>query len=274
MAKKTSKRKTLNILDKNKKHSQFDYTEIFRHIRTNIEFSTVDKDIKSICITSSQAGETKTTLSINLAYIFATKYNRVLLIDCDLRKNTLHKYMGLSNKHGLTDALLEYRQTKKLNVEYFQSVKDPSFAGTMAVLTSGIHIPNPSELLGSHVFKDYINELKTGALIEASMMMGAALAGARENDIKLIEKAGSYIGKAFQIQDDILDVTSTSEVLGKNVLSDEKNHKSTYVNLLGIDGASQKVKELSEEALRIIDSFDNKNEFLTELIESLIYRKK
>lgn len=68
--------------------------------------------------------------------------------------------MGLSNKHGLTDALLEYRQTKKLNVEYFQSVKDPSFAGTMAVLTSGIHIPNPSELLGSHVFKDYINELK------------------------------------------------------------------------------------------------------------------
>ena len=121
---------------------------------------------------------------------------------------------------------------------------------------------------------DYINELKTGALIEASMMMGAALAGARENDIKLIEKAGSYIGKAFQIQDDILDVTRTSEVLGKNVLSDEKNHKSTYVNLLGIDGASQKVKELSEEALRIIDSFDNKNEFLTELIESLIYRKK
>lgn len=121
---------------------------------------------------------------------------------------------------------------------------------------------------------DYINELKTGALIEASMMMGAALAGARENDIKLIEKAGSYIGKAFQIQDDILDVTSTSEVLGKNVLSDEKNHKATYVNLLGIDGASQKVKELSEEALRIIDSFDNKNEFLTELIESLIYRKK
>lgn len=68
--------------------------------------------------------------------------------------------MGLSNKHGLTDALLEYRQTKKLNVEYFQSVNDPSFAGTMAVLTSGIHIPNPSELLGSHVFKDYINELK------------------------------------------------------------------------------------------------------------------
>ena len=89
MAKKTSKRKTLNILDKNKKHSQFDYTEIFRHIRTNIEFSTVDKDIKSICITSSQANEAKTTLSINLAYIFATKYNRVLLIDCDLRKNTL-----------------------------------------------------------------------------------------------------------------------------------------------------------------------------------------
>ncbi len=95
MAKKTSKRKTLNILDKNKKHSQFDYTEIFRHIRTNIEFSTVDKDIKSICITSSQAGEAKTTLSINLAIFLQQNIIEFLLIDCDLRKNTLHKIYGI-----------------------------------------------------------------------------------------------------------------------------------------------------------------------------------
>ena len=120
----------------------------------------MNKPIKTIVVTSSLIGEGKSTVVGNLAYSLNQDGSRVLVIDCDLRKNTLHKYMGLSNKHGLTDALLEYRQTKKLNVEYFQSVNDPSFAGTMAVLTSGIHIPNPSELLGSHVFKDYINELK------------------------------------------------------------------------------------------------------------------
>ena len=64
--KKHKTRKTLNILDKTKKHNQFDYTEIFRHIRTNIEFSTVDKEIKSISITSTQPGEAKTTKSMNL----------------------------------------------------------------------------------------------------------------------------------------------------------------------------------------------------------------
>ena len=134
--------------------------EAYRSLRTSIKFSSVDRPIKTLVVTSSIMGEGKSTVAGNIANILSQDGARVLMIDCDLRKNTLHKYMGLSNKHGLTDALLEYRQTKKLNVEYFQSVKDPSFAGTMAVLTSGIHIPNPSELLGSHVFKDYINELK------------------------------------------------------------------------------------------------------------------
>ena len=76
--KKHKSRKTLNILDKSKKHNQFDYTEIFRHIRTNIEFSTVGKEMKSIAITSNQPGEAKSTTSMNLAFIFATKYQRVL----------------------------------------------------------------------------------------------------------------------------------------------------------------------------------------------------
>ena len=121
---------------------------------------------------------------------------------------------------------------------------------------------------------DYINELKTGALIEASMMMGAVLAGADENETKVIEQAASYIGQAFQIQDDILDVTSTSEVLGKPVIRDEKNNKSTYVSLLGIEKASLKVNELTNKAIEMIKSLNYENEFLFELIDSLIYRKK
>lgn len=151
---------TLNILDKEKKHNQFDYTEIFRHIRTNIEFSTIDKEITSIAITSTQPGEAKTTTSMNLAYIFATKYHRVLLIDCDLRKTMLHRYMKLSNKSGLTDALIEYGKTQRFNPDYMQKISHPTFLGNLAVLTGGIHVPNPSELLGSSIFKEYIQVLK------------------------------------------------------------------------------------------------------------------
>ena len=158
--KKQRTKKTLSILDKDRKHNQFDYTEIFRHIRTNIEFSTVDKEIKSISITSTQPGERKSTTSINLAYIFATKYNRVLLVDCDLRKTMLHRYMRMSNQQGLTDALLEFGKTHRFNSEYIQTVNHPSFLGQLSVLPGGVHVPNPSELLGSEVFKEYMNVLK------------------------------------------------------------------------------------------------------------------
>lgn len=158
--KKRKVKTTLNILDKSKKHNQFDYTEIFRHIRTNIEYSTVGKEIKSISITSTQPGEAKSTTSINLAYIFATKYKKVLIIDCDLRKTMLHRYMRLSNQSGLTDALLDYGKNKTLNMEYFQKVNHASFQGPLYILTGGVHVPNPSEILSSEVFKEYIEVLK------------------------------------------------------------------------------------------------------------------
>lgn len=121
---------------------------------------------------------------------------------------------------------------------------------------------------------DYINELKTGALIEAAMVMGAILSGAREEDILLIENIASNIGRAFQIQDDILDVTSTSEKLGKPIHSDEKNNKSTYVNLLGLEESSNKVKQLTDNAISSLVSLNRENEFLVELLLSLVYRKK
>lgn len=121
---------------------------------------------------------------------------------------------------------------------------------------------------------DYINELKTGALIEASMMAGAILAGADENEVCLVEEAASKIGRAFQIQDDVLDVVSTTEELGKPVHSDEKNCKSTYVNLLGVENAKKEVKKLSDEAVGALKSLGRENEFLFELIGWLINRTK
>lgn len=158
--KKRTKKTAINILQKGKMNSQFDYIEVYRHIRTNIEYSTMDRELKSISITSTQAGEAKTTTAMNLAFIFAAKHEKVLLIDADLRKQTLHRYMKLSNKAGLTNALMDFQKTRVIAPEYMQGIKDSSFAGTLSILTAGISVPNPSEILGSKLFKDYIEALK------------------------------------------------------------------------------------------------------------------
>ena len=121
---------------------------------------------------------------------------------------------------------------------------------------------------------DFIYELKTGALLEAAMMVGAVLAGASEEEVSVIEKVASDVGIAFQIRDDILDVTSTSQELGKPVHSDEKNNKVTYVTLFGVQKASEQVRELSEKALAVLDRLYNKNEFLTELVMEMATRRK
>lgn len=121
---------------------------------------------------------------------------------------------------------------------------------------------------------DFIYELKTGALIEASMLIGAILAGATKNEQKVIEDVAKEVGQAFQIQDDILDVTSTLEVLGKPIGSDEKNHKITYVTYEGIEKSKADVVRLSESAVAHMDSLVVQNEFLKELILYLIAREK
>lgn len=121
---------------------------------------------------------------------------------------------------------------------------------------------------------DFIYRLKTSALIEASMLVGAILAGATQGEQKIIEEVAGSVGLAFQIQDDILDVTSTQEVLGKPIGSDEKNHKITYVTYEGLDKARADVAAISERAIAHMDSLVVKNEFLTELLRYLIFREK
>lgn len=133
------------------------------------------------------------------------------------------------------------------------------------------------ELSGGPVPKnklDFIYRLKTGALIEASMLIGAVLGGAAEEDCKIVESLAGKVGLAFQIQDDILDVTSTEEELGKPIHSDEKNHKTTYVTLMGIEKASQQVKKLSDEAVTLLEGLNKKNEFLFTLVNELVGRRK
>lgn len=132
------------------------------------------------------------------------------------------------------------------------------------------------ELTGTRLNEEqlaYIYENKTGALIEAAMMIGAVLAGADDEGIEKIQKVAYNIGMAFQIQDDILDETATFEELGKPIHSDEKNEKVTYVTIHGIEKASEEVERLSEAAIESLQSIDGDSDFLVELVRYLIHRK-
>lgn len=134
-----------------------------------------------------------------------------------------------------------------------------------------------AEQMGDNVTEQmllFIHEHKTAALIEAAMTIGAVLAGASEEEIASVEKCAYNIGIAFQIQDDILDITSSLEVLGKPIGSDEKNHKLTYVAMHGLEESARQVEELSREAIAILHSFTNRNSFLEQLTEELIHREK
>lgn len=120
----------------------------------------------------------------------------------------------------------------------------------------------------------FIHEHKTAALIQEAMMIGALLAKAEENRLEAVEKIARNIGVAFQIQDDILDITGSLEVLGKTAGSDRKNDKVTYVTLKGMEQAKKDVENLSAEAITLLESFEEKNEYLNQLISYLIHREK
>ncbi len=120
----------------------------------------------------------------------------------------------------------------------------------------------------------FIHEHKTAALIQASMMIGAILAGADEEQVKAIEKCAYNIGIAFQIQDDVLDVIGDSEELGKPVGSDAQNQKQTYVTLHGIESSQAEVERLSKEAVEILRNLAKEQTFLEQLVLHLIHRTK
>ncbi len=120
----------------------------------------------------------------------------------------------------------------------------------------------------------YIHDNKTGGLIKAALMAGALIGGANSDTVSSFEKIGYNLGMAFQIKDDILDVTSTTEVLGKPVLSDAKNEKQTYVSLYGLDNAQQDYETLSEGAVKMIRDMGENADFLAWYAQSLINREK
>ena len=132
---------------------------------------------------------------------------------------------------------------------------------------SGNQIMNEETLM-------FIHKNKTAALIESSMMIGAILAGASDEDVEAVEKIAYNIGIAFQIQDDILDVIGSEEVLGKPIGSDAKNEKLTYVSLKGLEAAKEEVAKLSKEAITSIQKYEKDDDFLSRLATYLIDREK
>ena len=132
-----------------KKRNQFDVDEIYRSLRTNIEFSQMDDDIQVISIASTIPNEGKSSVACNLARIMAAKYKNVLLIDCDLRNASVHKMMKISNRSGLTNIIAQFQDG--LSLHSYEGVQEIQFEGgqTLTVITSGHKVPNPSEVLGS-----------------------------------------------------------------------------------------------------------------------------
>lgn len=205
--------------------------------------------------------------------------------DDDYRRGrlTTHKVYGEAVGILAGDALLNY--SFEVAAQAFTDAEDLSLvAGAFTVLTrkpgirgmiggQAVDVENCDRPLEKDKL-DFIYRLKTGALIEGSMMIGAILAGASDGQVKEIEKVGKNIGLAFQIQDDILDVAGDEQVLGKPINSDEKNHKTTYVTLFGLERAKEMVKAYSEDAIRVLEKFPKRNEFLEELVWYLIFREK
>lgn len=121
---------------------------------------------------------------------------------------------------------------------------------------------------------DYIHYHKTAALIEASLVIGAQLAGAKDSDIQKIEAYGRSIGLAFQIVDDILDIVSTTEELGKDAGSDIASGKATYPALVGLEASRKRALELYEESLRQLEGIDGDTSILKAIAAFIITRVK
>lgn len=205
-------------------------------------------------------------------------------------RKTTHIVYGEAMAILAGDGLLNYAFETALRAFDMEDADSARIARSLSILAgkAGIYgmiggqtADIEAESMGNQVTEEhllFIHAHKTAALIQAAMMVGAVLGGANEAQTALIEEAAYEIGIAFQIQDDILDVTGSLAVLGKPAGSDEKNNKATYVTLKGLEAAQAEQKAMSAHAIALLESLDReyslKNDFLLELIRSLITRIK
>lgn len=226
--------------------------------------------------------------AIEMIHTYSLVHDDLPAMDNDLYrrgKKTTHAVYGEAMGVLAGDALLNFAFETVADA-VVRSASDMRVTKAFAVLSkkAGIYgmiggqvVDVESEKKGQQIDRDcldFIYRLKTGALIEASLMIGAIIAGASEEEVLLMEEAGTKLGLAFQIKDDILDVTSSLEVLGKPIGSDARNEKATYVAFEGLEKAGEEVERLSREAVAILDGFKREHTFLRELFMYLIHRER
>lgn len=176
-----------------------------------------------------------------------------------------------SNEQDLGEVLQELNTRKQMEKALSVLTRNPGIYGMIGGQVADVELTG-TKLSGEQLEYIYVN--KTGALIEACLMIGTLLAGVSDGRIEKMKKVAYNVGMAFQIQDDILDVTSTTKELGKPVLSDEKNNKFTYVTLLGLEGAKEYAEVLSQCAIKDLSELPYDTEFVKALIDMLINRQK
>ena len=157
---KTHKKKELNEAEHELLIDKFEYGELYRQLRINLEYSMVDRTLRVVNVTSTNPEEGKSSITANLARVSVAKYPNVLLIDCDLRKPIIHKIFQVSNSIGLSDLLVNYDTFDVYDDTYFQRFKDVKSSGELCILPAGTKTPNPQELLSGDRFKQLITKLK------------------------------------------------------------------------------------------------------------------
>ena len=219
-------------------------SEAFRTLRTNIQYSNIDKKIKTIVVTSSKTREGKSTVSANLAYSIAESGKRVLIIDCDLRKPVVHKILKISNTAGLTNVLIG--ESKLSEVLQVLNGKD-----NMHILCSGPIPPNPAELLGSNRMKDLLEFVKESydMIILDSPPIGlvtdsAIISTLADGTILVIDTGETEIDVAIHAKEllDKVNARIIGVVLNKIPIKGNKYYNYSYYQYNEYYGEEEEVK--------------------------------
>ncbi|MBE6052176.1 MAG: CpsD/CapB family tyrosine-protein kinase [Clostridium sp.] len=216
--------------------------ESYRTLRTNIQYSSLDKKLQTIVITSSEPGEGKTTTACNLALSFAQADKKTLLIDCDLRKPTIHKQFKISNLIGLSDVLVGKEEVNNILVKYNENLD---------VLSSGHISPNPSEMINSNVMSNLLNKLKE--TYEMIIIDSAPLLAVTDAQLLSVKGDGTIlVVKAEKTKkDSIIAAKSLLEKVNANILGIVLNQvdrtTKKYYYYYGEDGEKKKKKKRSSK---------------------------
>ena len=183
--------------------------ESYRTLRTNIQYSSFDKEIRTIVVTSSEPGEGKSTVAGNLALSFAQAEKRTIIIDCDLRKPSLHKKFKVSNLYGLSDVLIGNEKIDKALVKH---------SPYLHILTSGKIPPNPAEMLGSKIMNKLLNELRD--VYDIIILDSAPLQAVTDAQILSTKADGTILVVRAEAtkRDSVIQAKQLLEKVGSNIL--------------------------------------------------------